>query len=305
MTRATVILNPVSGSARARGPLPEVVAFARDTLAACDVDADVRVTKASGDAHRYAREASDDANLIIAWGGDGTINDVASALAFGRVPLGIVPAGSGNGLARELGIPTDAGLALEIAARGAERVIDAGEVNGHLFFNVAGIGLDATIAARFAARGPARRGFVGYLKVAMPVLFGAMAQPYAFRIAPQDFTTRALMITVANSRQFGNGAVIAPAARLDDGRLELVVVEEQSLARIVWRLPALFRGALRESPGLLMRPIAEAEIDGESPVDFHVDGEPRGTVSRLTVRVRPRALSVRVPRVDELGVSAT
>lgn len=305
MTRATVILNPASGAARSRGRLEERIALARDSLAACGVEGDVRVTTAAGDAHQFARDAAGGmSSLVIAWGGDGTINEVASALAFSRVPLGIVPAGSGNGLARDLGIPPDATRAFRIAATGVERMVDAGEVNEHLFFNVAGIGLDATIAAKFAKRGPTRRGLLGYVQVATGTLLRAVARSYRVRIGSKAFETRALMITVANSRQFGNGAIIAPAARLDDGRLDLVVVEEQWLGRILLRLPALFRGTLRESRGLRMHSVAEADIECDAPVDFHLDGEPMGAVSRLAIRVRPAALVVRAPAVDELAVTS-
>ena len=99
------------------------------------------------------------ATMCVAWGGDGTVNEVASALAFTPVALAIVPSGSGNGLARELGVPLDAVSALTVAIDGRDRIIDAGEIEGRLFFNIAGLGLDARIAHRFAVNGLARRGF--------------------------------------------------------------------------------------------------------------------------------------------------
>lgn len=301
MAHAAVILNPISGSGRAGRNLEATLALARDTLARCGVSSEVLVTAGSGDAHRHARTAAaSGVDFVVAWGGDGTINEVASALAFGEVPLGIVPAGSGNGLATELGLPRDAVRALEVAARGTPRVIDAGEVNGALFFNVAGVGLDAAIAARFATRGVQHRGLLGYLKLTTRALLQFAAQPYDLRFDAEALSRRALMISVANSRQYGNGAFIAPAAQLDDGRLELVVVEDQSLVRILWRLPSLFRGTLRDSRGLLMRTITTAAIAGASPLAFHVDGEPRSSVSPLMVRVRPRALKVLVASLPSL-----
>lgn len=302
MTRATVIINPISGSGRVNGRLAETTALARDTLAAHGVCADVHVTTGTGDAHRCAREAVDNgAALVIAWGGDGTINEVGSALAFGPVPIAIVPAGSGNGLARELGIPLKPADALVLAARGQDRVIDAGEVDGELFFNMAGVGLDAAIAARFATRGAEHRGLLGYLKLTTLALLSTTASAYALHLGRERLARRALMIALANSRQYGNGALIAPAARVDDGRLELVVVEEQALARIVWRLPSLFRGTLRDSRGVLMRSITDAEIHGERHMPFHVDGEPRIGGARLRVRVRPNALRVRCLTPVELA----
>ena len=118
--------------------------------------------------------------LVVAWGGDGTMNEVARVLAFGDVPLALVPAGSGNGLARDLGVPRDPAAALAAATAGRPWRIDAGEVNGELFFNVAGLGLDARIAHAFAAnRG--RRGFLRYLQIGMREL--ARYAPREYEIA--------------------------------------------------------------------------------------------------------------------------
>jgi diacylglycerol kinase (ATP) len=295
MMRAIVVINPIAGGGRVSERMAEARALAVDTLGACGLHADVHFTSGPGDAHRAARAAAaDGCSLIVAWGGDGTVNEVASAVAFGRVPIGIVPAGSGNGLARDLGLPSDAVRALRVAANGVERVIDAGDIDGSLFFNIAGVGLDAAIAARFAMRGVRQRGRLGYLTLTTGELLNARALRYALEIGAERLERRALMITFANSRQYGNGALIAPAARLDDGRLELVVVEAQSLARIAWQLPSLFRGTLRDSRGLVMRSITTAAVAGDDGrMLFHVDGEPKLGGTRLNVRVRPRALTVR------------
>lgn len=296
MIRATVIVNPAAGHGRLRNRGREARQLALETLRACGFDADVRFTTGPGDARRWAREAAAaGSRLVVAWGGDGTMNEVASALAFGSVPIGLVPAGSGNGLALDLGVPGDPAAALRAAALGRDRTIDAGEIDGRLFFNVAGIGLDAAIAARFANREPGGRGRLGYLHLTASELMTRGAERYAIDIGAERLECEALLIAFANSRQYGNGALIAPAAKIDDGRLDLVVVERQPLVRIVARLPSLFRGTLRDSPGLLMRTIASAGVSGRAPMPFHVDGEPRMGGSMLTVRVRPGALIIRSP----------
>jgi YegS/Rv2252/BmrU family lipid kinase len=293
MTRAALIINPISGRGPTRDRAASKVSLARSTLASHGVSADVHLTEDIGHAHRLAQEALQKAvDLVIAWGGDGTINEVASALAFGSVPLGIVPGGSGNGLAGDLGIPSDPVAALAVAATGRERRIDVGDVDGKLFFNVAGVGLDAIIAARFAARG-GRRGAIGYLRLMAAELLRTRARPYSLIADGERLERTALMIALANSRQYGIGAFIAPAARLDDGRLELVIVEAQSLVRIVRRMPSLFSGTLKESPGLLMRSVVDVRITGEAPLVYHTDGEPRTGGSTLRVKVHAAGLGVR------------
>src|SRR5687768_2366237 len=148
--RAVVIINPISGPSRRR-PVEACRALAQDVFHRHGMEVEVRVTGARGDARMFATEARlAGVPIVAAWGGDGTINEVAGALVYSDSCLAIVPGGSGNGLARELGIPLDAFAALEAAATGARRVIDAGQVDDAWFFNVAGVGLDAQIAAHIA-----------------------------------------------------------------------------------------------------------------------------------------------------------
>jgi YegS/Rv2252/BmrU family lipid kinase len=292
--RAVVVINPISGPRRHR-PVGDCIALARDVFRRHGVAIDVRVTTARGDARAFSEQArADGAQAVVAWGGDGTINEVASGIAFSEVALGIVPGGSGNGLARDLGVPLDAPHALEIAATGRRRRIDGGQLDAAMFFNVAGIGLDALIAQHLA-RPDAQRGLSGYVKVTFGKLPFYRAQHYEIVCEGQGRAHRALFIALANSRQYGNGAQIAPSARLDDGRLDLVVVEAQPLWRIVRRLPDLFRGTLRPGRGLAMQPMTEATIRARAPIAYHVDGEPGLAGSTVEVRVRPAALSVIVP----------
>lgn len=296
MTRAALIINPISGHGTHGRRLAEHIVLASEALARSGVDVDVEVTRGPGDARRLAADAvGRGTDLVIAWGGDGTINEIASALVSTDVPLGIVPAGSGNGLARDLGLPADPAQALTIAATGRDRRIDAGAFNDEVFFNVAGIGLDACIAERFADRGADRRGFGAYLRISARELWRYTPREYTIAFDEQRIVRTALMITIANSRQFGNGAQIAPRARLDDGELDLVVVGGQSLLRIATRIPALFRGRLTDGPGIVMRRMRTAEISLSGALPFHVDGEPRIARDRIRVTTHSRVLRVRVP----------
>lgn len=298
LKRAIVIINPIAGPGRVR-TIDACERLAHSTLATHGFNTTVCVTVGPDDARRFAEDAlRANADLVVAWGGDGTINGAASALAHTKLPLGIVPGGSGNGLARDLGLPHDPAAALTVAATGATRAIDAGELGGSLFFNVAGIGLDARIAARLASP-DARRGLLGYIIATMGELRRYQPNDYSIQIAGgEPISTHALFVALANSRQYGTGAQIAPRARLDDGILELVVVQPQSGFRVAMRIPALFRGTLSERPGLLMRRGSDIEIRAERAMSFHVDGEPRRGGETLTARTYPRALLIKARPAD-------
>jgi diacylglycerol kinase (ATP) len=287
-----VIINPVASggdvaAARARAELACAV------LEAERAEGEVMVTERRGHARELAAGAvARGARLVVAWGGDGTVNEVASALVGGRGVLGIIPGGSGNGLARELRLERRPELALRAALRGRSRAVDAGDMGGRLFFNVAGIGFDAQVARRFDARGHGRRGFSTYLWVSAQELLSYRCGRYRVNGAADVLMRPALLVTVANSAQFGNGALIAPGARLDDGRLDLVVYQEVSRLRTVCAIPRLFTGQVRQIPGVTIRRIERAVIESEDPIAFHVDGEPVAGGTRLEAHVLPGALTV-------------
>ncbi len=294
--KATVVINPIAGPGRLRS-LDACAQLAKDVLGRGGFDAQVRITTAPPDAQRFAMEALAAAHdLVVAWGGDGTVNGVGAALAGSPVPMAIIPGGSGNGLARDLGLPLAAAAAFEVAARGHNRPIDAGELNGSLFFNVAGIGLDASIARRMAAPG-ARRGLLGYVIATFSEVATYRAGQYSVELpgpAGSRFATAALFIAIANSRQYGNGAQIAPRASLDDGLMDIVVVKPQSIVSMASRIPAFFNGSLKADDKVLMHASANAVIKCDRDIAFHVDGEPRLGAPTLTLRTHDRTLQVRV-----------
>jgi diacylglycerol kinase (ATP) len=288
-----VIINPISGGARAGQ------AEARARLAGAVVErhgeaAEIVVTERRGHAREVAERAvARGARLVIAWGGDGTLNEVASALAFGDVPLGIVPAGSGNGLACDLGVDRRPEQAIADALQATPRPIDLGEVNGRIFVNTAGVGFDAHVAAVFDRRG-GRRGFRRYVAITGRALLTYRPEHYTITTPDSCRTSRAVLIAIANSSQFGNGARIAPGAALDDGLLDLVVFEERARWRTIGSVPRLFNGTVNQVAGCSMCRIREARIESDRPIAFHLDGEPAEGVARLDVRVHPGALRVAV-----------
>ena len=287
----TIIINPVSGGAspaRARAQLASAVVSRHGDRA------EVFVTERRGHARELARAAvRRGARLVISWGGDGTLNEVASALAFEDVPLGLVPAGSGNGLARELGVDSRPERAIADAIGAEPRAIDLGAVDDRLFVNVAGFGLDAYVAAEFDKRG-GRRGFAGYGAMTLRALVTYVPRHYTITTAEGRNASRAVLVTVANSTQFGNGARIAPRALVDDGLLDLVVVEERGRWRTVCHVPRLFDGTVEQMPGCSIRRIREATIESDQPMAFHVDGEPVTGGTCVNVRVHHAALRVAV-----------
>jgi YegS/Rv2252/BmrU family lipid kinase len=294
--RVAVIVNPISGT----GGRPEIarrrIELAGAILEARGGDASLLVTEYAGHARHLARAAVENqVPLVIAWGGDGTVNEVASELAFRDVAIGIIPSGSGNGLSRELGIPFNPRSAFQIAFAGRERVIDAGELDGHLFFNIGGLGLDARIAHEFASNGLVRRGFARYLEIAARELFSFVPDDHTIVADGVVLQMRALIIALANGRQYGNGALIAPRARLDDGKLDVVVVGYRSPLAILLQSPMLFAGRVGDLPGVTMTTASAVEITSARRVLYHVDGEPFVGGASLAARVRPGALRVRVP----------
>ncbi len=287
-----IIINPISG-----GASPSA-ARARAQLALAVVDAhgdpvEVLMTEGVGHARELAKSAvRRGARLVLAWGGDGTINEVASALAFDEVPLGIVPAGSGNGLARELGVNLRAERAIADALQAVPRAIDVGEIDGRLFANIAGIGFDAHIASKFATA--KRRGFVGYAGITARALTSYVPQHYRITSGGVQREARAILVTIANSAQFGNNARIAPGALVDDGLLDLVVMEERSRLGTVMGLRRLFTGTVARAQGCTIQKIREVTIEADQPMTYHVDGEPADGGTTLRARIHPGALMIAV-----------
>lgn len=300
--KATAIVNPIAGPGRTR-KIGACVDLVKSVLTGHHYEADVRITTGPDDARRFASEAAaGKCDLVVAWGGDGTVNGVAAAVTGTGIPLAIVPGGSGNGLARDLSLPFDATRALTVAATGKVRAIDAGDLHGSLFFNVAGVGLDAHIAGRLATKGH-RRGLMGYVLATVSELRSYEACAYSIskvydadgRALTGDIVDHpALFIALANSRQYGSGAQIAPKALLDDGMMEVVIVEPMSGLRIARQLPAFFGGRLQEGRGIVMRSASSMEISCRRPIAFHVDGEPRTGPNSISLRTRRGALLVKV-----------
>lgn len=291
--KVRAILNPRAGVA-ARAAIEAV----RRTATPWG-DLDLKLTGAPGDARRLAGEAAGDAfDVVLAVGGDGTANEAAWGLLGSPTALGIVPTGSGNGLARALRIPLRPGAALVALEDAVVRRMDVGMANGRPFLNVAGAGFDALVGAAFHEWGKSggRRGLFNYFRLALPRAFGYRASSWSLEAGRDRFAGPAFIVAFMNGTQYGGAAVIAPGSRLDDGLLEIVIVEDTAALELLVNVPRLYVGGIERFRRYRRIAAPEAVLTGPAPFEHHRDGEPEAASERLQIGLQPRALAVLVPR---------
>lgn len=254
------------------------------------------ITKHPGHAYDIAREkAGDKCGIIVAVGGDGTVNEVASALVGYDCKLGIIPAGSGNGLARYLKIPVHISDALDIIKNHKVRKIDAGHVNDRYFFCTCGAGFDASVGKAFAKDN--HRGMISYLRTTVHQYIKYSPKTYILKISKKKIRLDAFLVTFANSGQFGNNAYIAPNALIDDGMLDLCILRPFPKSSTITLGLRLFFKNIDQSPYLEMMRVKKATLKrkGKKKISLHIDGEPLTFHNKLKVKAVPKAVSVMVP----------
>jgi diacylglycerol kinase (ATP) len=225
----------------------------------------VWITEYVNHASKLTQQAvTEGAEKIIAIGGDGTINEVASALLYSSIPLGIIPMGSGNGLARHLGIPLSFKKAVDRAINGQQITIDAGKWNDRPFFCTAGIGFDAYVASHFASRG--KRGFLNYIYSSLILLYNY--KPVNIKEFGPVFS-----FTVANANQFGNNAYISPNSDLQDELLEVIRVKPSNLFHIIFLGISLFSKKLHLNSRSEVSTVKSLTFHTTIGIPYHLDGE--------------------------------
>jgi YegS/Rv2252/BmrU family lipid kinase len=287
------VINPRSGRPRR---IAAILKLLKGLLSNRGFDADMVMTDGPGHATEIARDAVAAGCLrIVAVGGDGTVNEVAQALIHTPAALGLVPCGSGNGLALHVGLPRALDDALELATGTSGRIgeLDTGTANGLPFFNVMGLGLDAEVSRRF--NGLRRRGLPAYTRMVLAAFLGRKTLRCRVSVGGHRETVDALLIAVANSDQYGNQAKIAPHARVDDGVLDLVAVGPAGLAGAALLGARLFLGSIDRSPRVRRMRGARFLIERPSADLIHTDGETHMASESVEVLVRPRSLRLIVP----------
>lgn len=290
MKRITFIVNPASGVLNKE----KMGEFIRARLDLSVYKPEILFTKEPGHATEISKEqVRSGTDVVVAVGGDGSINEVAKGIVGSDVILGIIPAGSGNGLANYLKIPLPRKQAIEVINRGNITTIDTGLINNKLFVSIAGIGFDGLIAKRFEKS--KMRGFVGYLKLVAEAYPGYKSKRYVLKFEDQILTTRALFIAFANSNQFGFNASIAPGAKIDDGLLDVVIVEKPQIIELPYLASLLYWRKIEQSKYIRSFKTKELVIQTKRKRWVNIDGEPEKLGTELNVCINPQSLKVLVP----------
>ena len=292
--RVVAIINPISGAGMDPSAATRRATLIRDELTKRDLKPSIEITRRGGHARELALAAVQDrADLLIVWGGDGTLNEVGTAAAGSETAIGIIPAGSGNGFAAALGIPRDPVRALAKALGPRVQAIDVGVLGERRFLNVAGIGIDARIAALFNQRARGSRGKWPYISIGVTQGCRYKSLEYTVQLDADPVRYRALLIAFANGREYGMGARLAPRAQLDDGLLDAFIVEDRPVVSRFWHARHLARGTVDRAPRVVTAKVRTAVVESSEPIEYHVDGEPGTAMGRLEIGVLPGALKVR------------
>jgi YegS/Rv2252/BmrU family lipid kinase len=286
--RILFVINPISGVGRKH----LVEKYANTILNKEQVHFSFIYTQRRLHAKEIAKQESSNYDIIVAVGGDGTVNEIATGLLGSNCAIGIIPTGSGNGLARCLGIPMDIKKAIKRIEKGKIRKIDMLCCNENYFVNVAGIGFDAEVGHLFEMA--KHRGFFSYLAITLKELIYIPEQSYNLTIDGKTIVVDALLVSFANSNQWGNNVKIAPKALLDDGIIDIVVMKKFPF----WVGPVIgirmLAGTINASKYVTLYKATNAIISKEEhPLKYHLDGEPLIDVSNaLEFKVLPKELSV-------------
>lgn len=282
------IINPISGG-KSKDRVPELVTRYLDN----DIfDYEIKFTTAHGQAHEIASRAIGNAAIIVAVGGDGTVNEVASALVGSNVVFGILPFGSGNGLSRFLHIPMDTAEAIKNINHLHVEKMDAARINHQWFFNMAGMGFDAHISEVFSHE--AHRGFATYIKSSLKEIANYKPQHYHLNIDGKEYDREAFMLSFANSSQYGNNAHVSPHASVQDGLIDVCVIKPFPLYRFPEMAVRMFTKTADKSEFVEIIRGRHVQVSRPEPAAVHLDGEPQMLGPDAEVEVVPSILNVLV-----------
>jgi len=285
------IINPIAGTHQ-----KQVIHEAIDKSFSPE-EHEVLYTAYRGNAFELAsQKVKEGFTNIVAVGGDGTVNEVASALVNTKCRLGIIPAGSGNGLARHLHIPLAFAEALKVLRDPVVKTIDVGQVNGIYFFCTCGTGFDASVGKKFAHE--SKRGMISYVRATINQYINYSPKQYILKAENKKVKLKAFLVTFANSGQYGNNAYIAPNALIDDGWLDLCVLRPFPKSSTLELGLRLFFKNIDQSPYREVLRVKKATLKRKSKkkITVNLDGEPVTLNRKLKVSVIPGALQVMIPQ---------
>jgi len=286
------IINPISGGVDKSKYLQKV----KEILGSHNKSYQIYETKGVDEDREYALEAINayQPDVVVAVGGDGTCNFVADTIKDRNVLFGIVPLGSANGLARELGINENPEQATRLLIEGKKQAVDALIINDkHLCLHLSDIGLNAKVVKRFEEE--KIRGKLGYFKQFMREIFQTVPKKFRFEIKGHKFKKKAHMVVIANARQYGTGAVVNPVGRIDDGKFEICIVKPFPRYAILSIAYHMFKGSLKTSPYIKILSCREITIQNPQKEVLQIDGEIKGYPEEVSVRIEKHAFQIIIP----------
>lgn len=258
---------------------------------------EISITKSKGHALHLAKKAKGkNFDCIVTVGGDGTINEILPEIVNSDIVLGIIPKGSGNGFARELGLDLFPYEACSHFPHLKKIKIDAGKINEHFFINAAGFGFDATVSTafeKFALNGV--RGQWPYPFLVFREYFRYKPYPTEITFDSTTLKVKPLLVAFSNSRQYGSGVKISPKARINDGFFDLTIVPAEKFHKLVLGVPSLYMGRIHKLDFIKTYKIKKALIESSHKILYQTDGEPKKPASVLKVEVLESAINLLVP----------
>lgn len=299
MRKIVVIINPISGG-KPKDNIPEI---AHEVFPDGDYCLEICYTQRPGHGYILAKQAMEDgADTVVAVGGDGTINEIGKALIHDTgVKFGIVPMGSGNGLARHAEIPMDVRGAFELIRVGHSELIDYGDMNGNIFFTTAGTGFDAEVGHRFADMSQrflitGKRGPITYLRAIAEMAATYVPKEYTIMTDDEVFHERAFLITIGNAAQWGNKVYIAPRASQQDGLFTITLVKPFLYIEAPVLAVQLMNRQFDRNIHVRSIESRHLRIMCDEIGYSHVDGEPMKLVTPLDITMHPAGLRIIVPK---------
>ena len=284
------IINPVSGTGK-KDKIPRLI----DTVVNHDInDVSIIMTEYAGHAREIAAQAAaDDAEVVLAIGGDGTVNEVGCALCGTDTALAIIPCGSGNGLARHLRIPMNASRALQVLNDGVVGKFDYCTINGKPFFCTCGMGFDAAVSDKFANEGT--RGFITYIKTTLTEYLKYKPQEYVIDIDGAKLNEKAFVVACCNAAQYGNNAFIAPRATMQDGLIDVTVMHPFNIIQGPVLGARLFLRQLGHDHHVSIYRGKRVVIERRHDDVVHIDGDPMTMPARVVIENVAQGINILVP----------